>query len=309
MRSVWALLFADISKSILSPVAEGRFLRVAARHKALAEFTTPAALLAYQRRRWREPERANSVLHALVAEYQRGSPRDRDLAGAILFVAMELALTRVFNRVRPHFDSDGDAVGAVGLRFYEQVATWPLEQTDHVAASLQEKMQRRVMAERSRLFNDRKRARIVTTYADAIDETYGSSSAVVDLDDDESDPHESRQQGSARNFWRSQTEERPRFDFDDKEIFWLRATLVRIAGITNDEATLLVLKRPCRWSWVEIGQYFGIKPETARKRHQTLLRRLPLEEIEQADLPGFEIGLRTKGVGGQDVPEQTRRKR
>jgi hypothetical protein len=311
MRSEWVRLCAETSRFLLSTTAQREFVSMRKRHAALAEFASPAKIVEHQHCRDPTPAEHNRVAHALITEYQRAPGRGRDLAGATLLLSMEPALSRVLvpmmNFINGSFDADGDVVVA----FFNQVAKWNLEKIDFIAVKLQADTRDAVKASRRRLFSDRDRVREVSAYADTVAEAFDDPDRGDSADTPVPDPFESTKQGSAADFWRAQRSvgTQDRYEQDDAEITRLRGALMRATGISHDEALLLALKGPCRMSWRDIGERLGLKPETARKRHQMLLKRLPSREIVQADLPDFEFGTRSIPVRGKASPEQKRRKR
>ena len=325
MRGEWVRLCAETSKFAFSPVAERVFKDVRRRHAALMPFETPRHVVLYQHDRDHMPAERNAIWHALITEYQVGPDRGRALAGALLFVGMTPALSRVFYRVANLFNEAADAAAEVSAAFYERLRKWKLEKTDYIAVKLQTDTKDTVTARRHRLFSDRKRVDVATVYADAIYATPDEHGPSLDDEPDscdsgdggddgnsgDSDPFEPVQQGSASDLWRAlpSSDAPDRYEPNDEEILSLRTKLVRSWGMADKDAHLLVLRRGCQMSWTDIGTCLGIKSETARKRLQKVLKALPNRDEVQLGVPDFEIGTRSIGVRGKNALKHTRRKR
>jgi DNA-directed RNA polymerase specialized sigma24 family protein len=254
MRYSWQKIYQDSCTSICTPNFKTQFETMRRLCPTLAAFITAAGLVEHQHSPLVIREEKNNVLHALISIYQQ-DPGLRDKAGILLFLAMHPALSGTYWKLKFLFGAEEDATGEICLAFYEQITRFKLAKTNRVAANLKMNVFRTVYENRMRLAKDQGRIEAALIYSEAVD---------TDRPKDEC---------SARSLWEALSGGGD-YDPDDVELEAARIVLTRDFDLPADDIELLVLKDLCDRSWGEIGVRLGVKPETARKRHQRLVARL-----------------------------------
>ena len=259
MRSSWRKLFQDSCSRISSPSFRPIFEVMKRRRPSLAAFITPAGLVEHQYGDLATRSEKDIVLHDLVSLFQQ-EPGLRDAAGVLLLLVMRPALVDTYRKLKFLFGAEDDATGEICLAFYEKLARVGIDNASSLAPILKLSVFHAVRENRLRLTRDRARIEAVLVYAQA-----AANLPSVEEEDEEAI--------SAQIAWSALSSDGD-YDPDDRELDALRASLSADVGLSPDDIDLLVLKNLCNRSWEEIGVRLGIKPESARKRHQRLIEKL-----------------------------------
>ena len=281
MRSSWKRILSGFQAQARSPQFRKQFEVMKTGEPALAIFPSPETLVIYQHCAIPSHAHHDEVLRALLDSYRSSSVND--VAGALLFLCVEPGLACVYGKVRRVYGDDSDAAGDVTLAFFEALRGWSYEETTRIAAGLKLNVMRAVFVRLERAFRDR----------DRVDQVLEYSRSVLESEVDAELP---KDEISASAAWRSFPGAKTAFDPGDLEVRQARRYLTARLRLKNAESRLLILRGPCNLSWSEIGSRLGVNHETARKRHQRLLRRIRQHPAVKAGCPDFEICPRILGV-------------
>jgi len=276
MRSSWRKLFQDSYSRISSPSFRSLFEVMKRRHPSLAAFLTPPGLVEHQHSKLATRQEKDVVLHDLISLYQQ-DPDLRDAAGVLLFLVMRPALAETYRKLNWLFDAEDDTTGEICQAFYDQLARVRIDNFASIAAILKLNVFHDVQENRLRLTRDRARIDALLVYAEA----------AANLPPSEEEEEE-REVISVQVAWRALSVNGA-YDPDDLELNLLRASLTLEFHFSSDDIELLILKNLCLRSWEEIGVRLGMKPETARKRHQRLVEKLKDNPDFQMRCPVFGL--------------------
>jgi len=273
MCSSWRKLYQESFNKISTQTFGTGFEVMKRRNESLSMFITPAGLLEHQRSKIATQEVKNAVLQALVSIF-RNDRNLRDCVGILLLLVMWPALSAIYWKFKFIFEFEEDATGEISGAFFDQLNRIRIENHGSIAATIKMNVFRTVWENRLRLSRDNDRIEKLFVMAKALAEQ-------LPFDDDD------EPQVSAQIAWKALSGNSD-YDPEDQELSPLRNQLASEIYLSTDDIDLLILKNLCHRSWEEIAVRQGVKPETARKRHQRLIDKIKFDPKIKNIVPIYE---------------------